>query len=54
MYMREPEGEALPDAEPAASTMYAAIATTIFTLLFGVAPGSIIGLAKYTIELLLA
>ena len=54
MYMREPEGEALPDAEPAAATMYAAIATTIFTLLFGVAPGSIIGLAKYTIELLLA
>jgi len=54
MYMREPEGEALPDAEPAAATMYAAIATTLFTLLFGVAPGSIIDLAKYTVGLLLA
>jgi NADH-quinone oxidoreductase subunit N len=54
MYMREPEGEALPDFAPAGSTMYAIIATTAFTLFFGILPGAIIGLAKYSVEQLLA
>jgi NADH-quinone oxidoreductase subunit N len=54
MYMREPEGEIPPDFAPAGSTMYAIIATTAFTLFFGILPGAIIGLAKYSVEQLLA
>ncbi len=53
MYMREPEGEAPPEAEPAGSTMYAAMTTCIFTLLFGVAPDTIVVMARYAIESLL-
>jgi NADH-quinone oxidoreductase subunit N len=54
MYMREPEGEILPEADFASSTMYAVITTTVFTLLFGVAPGFIIAMARYSIEQMLA
>ncbi|NQU08109.1 MAG: NADH-quinone oxidoreductase subunit N, partial [Candidatus Abyssubacteria bacterium] len=54
MYMYEPVDEVVGDAEPADSTMYAAIASVIFTLMFGIAPGAIIGMARYTIEQMLA
>ena len=54
MYMREPEDEAAPDVAPAVATMYAAVATTFFTVLFGLFPGAIIGMAKYAVETLLA
>jgi len=53
MYMREPEGE-MVEGDVAGSTMYAIIASTVFTLLFGIAPGTIIGMARYTIERMLA
>ncbi|UCD56124.1 MAG: NADH-quinone oxidoreductase subunit N [Candidatus Hydrogenedentota bacterium] len=54
MYMREPEGEVLGEGEAAGSTMYAVIVASIFTLLFGIAPGTIIVMARYTIERMLA
>jgi NADH-quinone oxidoreductase subunit N len=54
MYMREPEGEIAPDFRPAGSTVYAAVVTTFFTVLFGIFPDSIVGMAKEAIELLLA
>ena len=53
MYMREPEGEIAPEVKPAGSTMYAAVATTFFTILFGIFPGSIVGMAKEAVEQLL-
>jgi NADH-quinone oxidoreductase subunit N len=49
MYMREPEGEAVAEGDLANSTMYAAVTASLFTLLFGLAPGTIIGLARDTI-----
>ncbi len=54
MYMREPEGEALVEGDATGSTMYAVIASSIFTLLFGIAPGTIIGMARYTIQQMLS
>ena len=54
MYMYEPADEVVGDAEPSGSTMYAAIASVIFTLIFGIAPGAIIGMARYSIERMLA
>ncbi|MBI4831315.1 MAG: NADH-quinone oxidoreductase subunit L, partial [Candidatus Lindowbacteria bacterium] len=54
MYMREPEGEIGAEGDTVGSTMYAVIATSIFTLLFGVAPSTIIEMARYTIERMLA
>ncbi|MBI5117084.1 NADH-quinone oxidoreductase subunit N [Candidatus Poribacteria bacterium] len=54
MYMREPEGEVLAEGDAISSTMYAIVVTTMFTLLFGVAPGFIIDMARYTIERMLA
>jgi hypothetical protein len=42
------------EGDVAGSTMYAIIASTVFTLLFGIAPGTIIGMARYTIERMLA
>jgi len=54
MYMREPEPELGIEGDVAGSTMYAIIASTVFTLLFGIAPGTIIGMARYTIERMLA
>ncbi len=53
MYMREPEMETLADREVAGSTMYAIVVTSIFTLLFGVAPGIVINMARNTIERML-
>ncbi len=53
MYMREPEEEVAAEGEVAGSTMYAVVAASIFTLLFGIVPGSIIGMARYTIERML-
>jgi NADH-quinone oxidoreductase subunit N len=49
MYMREPQAEAAAEGDMAGSTMYAAVTASIFTLLFGVAPGTIISLARDTI-----
>lgn len=54
MYMREPEGEIAPDFKPAGSTVYAVVATTMFTVFFGFFPGVIIRMASDAIELLLA
>ncbi len=54
MYMREPEGEAPAGDEYAGSTMYAAISTTIFTIVFGLYPVFIIDMARFTISQMLA
>jgi NADH-quinone oxidoreductase subunit N len=54
MYMREHEGEVALEGDMASSTMYTAIAATVFTLLFGIVPGAITGMARYTIERMLA
>ncbi|GAB4334859.1 MAG: NADH-quinone oxidoreductase subunit N [Candidatus Abyssubacteria bacterium] len=54
MYMREPEGALILEGDRASSTLYTAIAATVFTLLFGIVPGAIIGMARYTIERMLA
>jgi NADH-quinone oxidoreductase subunit N len=53
MYMREPEGEQLVDLEPAGTTMWAAVTATLFTLVFGVAPGLVISMAREAISRLL-
>jgi NADH-quinone oxidoreductase subunit N len=49
MYMREPEGEAATEGDMVGSTMYAAVVACVFTLLFGIAPGTIVSLARDTI-----
>jgi len=49
MYMRESAKEALPEGDPAGMTMYAVIATSVFTLLFGIAPGTIVAMAQNTL-----
>jgi len=54
MYMREPSAEMLAEGEAAGSTMYAVIVSAVFTLWFGIAPGLIIGMARYTIDQMLA
>jgi NADH-quinone oxidoreductase subunit N len=53
MYMREPEEGAEPDAESAATTVYVAIATTVFTVLFGLFPNSMVTMAHDAVALLL-
>jgi len=53
MYMREPEGEAPAEDESAGSTMYAAVSTTLFTVVFGLYPVFIIEMARFTISQML-
>ena len=53
MYMREPEEGAEPDAVSAGTTMYAAIATTLFTVIFGLFPNSMVRMAQDAVTLLL-
>jgi NADH-quinone oxidoreductase subunit N len=53
MYMREPEEGAEPDAASAGTTMYVAIATTLFTVLFGLFPNSMVRMAQDAVTLLL-
>ncbi len=49
MYMREPAEGALPEGDPAGMTMYAVITTSVFTLLFGIAPSTIVAMAQNTL-----
>jgi NADH-quinone oxidoreductase subunit N len=54
MYMRDHEGDVSPDVEPARATMYAAIATTMFTIAFGLFPRVIIEMAREAVVQFLA
>ncbi|RJP18359.1 MAG: NADH-quinone oxidoreductase subunit N [Candidatus Abyssobacteria bacterium SURF_5] len=49
MYMKESEAGAVAEGDMAGSTMYAAVTASLFTIVFGVAPGTVIGLARDTI-----
>jgi NADH-quinone oxidoreductase subunit N len=53
MYMSEPAEDAEPDADSGSSTVYVALATTVFTVFFGLFPNSMVTMAHQAVVLLL-